>query len=242
VSDGNPFVDSHSPLLVLALFSGLLAVRQPDWPPQTVLTGFPFLDERTQGMLPVSLVRFLNDGPPPIVFTLGSAVCGNAGSFFEHSRACAKLLKRRAVLVVGRVGRECACASAPSSEVIAVEYAPFAALFPRAAAIVHHGGVGTTAEAMRSGRPMLVVPHAWDQPDNGARAARLGIARTIPKARYTPERAAAELRCLLDDPAYSQNAARVGGRVRQESGVRTACDALENVLAKKHSHELQVWK
>ena len=83
---------------------------------------------------------------------------------------------------------------------------------------------------MRSGRPMLVVPYAWDQPDNAQRVTRLGIARTLFKGRYTPERAAAELRKLLNDPAYSEHACRVGEQIRQESGVQTASDALENVL------------
>ena len=73
----------------------------------------------------------------------------------------------------------------------ACDYAPFSELFPRAAAIVHHGGIGTTGLAMRSGRPMLVMPCAWDQPDNAERVARLGIARIISRRHYTPARVAA---------------------------------------------------
>ena len=114
--------------------------------------------------------------------------------------------------------------------VAAFEYAPFSELFPRAAAIVHHGGIGTTGLAMRSGRPMLVMPCAWDQPDNAERVARLGISRTIPRHRYTPGRVAAELRRLLDEPAYEQRASEVGEQVRQEDGVQVACDTLGEVL------------
>jgi UDP:flavonoid glycosyltransferase YjiC (YdhE family) len=77
---------------------------------------------------------------------------------------------------------------------------------------------------------MLVVPHAWDQSDNGERATRLGIARTIPRRRYTSARIVAELRHLLDNPAYSQRALEVGERIRHENGVQAACDALENAL------------
>ena len=100
-----------------------------------------------QNGLPPSLDRFLNEGPPPIVFTLGSAVSMNAGDFFEQSLKCAKLLNRRAVLIVGKCNRD----RLPdvSGDVIAIDYAPFTELFPRAAAIVHHGGVGTTGLAMR---------------------------------------------------------------------------------------------
>jgi rhamnosyltransferase subunit B len=99
-TEGNPLADSQSPLLVLALFSKLLADKQPDWPRQTVITGFPFYDDDGQEGLPPSLDRFLNEGPPPIVFTLGSAVSMNAGEFFEQGLNCVKLLNRRAVLIV----------------------------------------------------------------------------------------------------------------------------------------------
>jgi UDP:flavonoid glycosyltransferase YjiC (YdhE family) len=114
--------------------------------------------------------------------------------------------------------------------VVAANYAPFSELFPRAAVIVHHGGIGTTGLAMRSGRPMLVMPCAWDQPDNAERAARLGIARTIPRHRYAPARVAAELHRLLNDPTYTRRAAEVGVQVRQEDGARVACDALSGLL------------
>lgn len=226
--EGNPLVDSHSARLVLALFSKLLAAKQPDWPRQTVVTGFPFHDADGQGGFSSPLEQFLDNGPPPIVFTLGSAVSANAGSFYEHSLACAKLLNRRAVLVTGKVEKD--RQGELPADVIAVEYAPFTLLFPRAAAIVHHGGVGTTGMAMRSGRPTLIVPNAWDQPDNAARVSRLGISRTISKNRYTPDRAAAELRRLFDTPAYAERARDVGQQIRGENGVQAASDAVEGVL------------
>ena len=227
-TEGNPLSDSHSPLLVLALFSKLLANKQPDWPPPTVITGFPFSGWEGEAELSPPLTQFLADGPPPIVFTLGSAVSMNAGSFYEHSVACAKLLGYRAVLVLGKGNRD--RMTSLSSEVISVEYAPFSELFERAAVVVHHGGVGTTGLAMRAGCPMLVVPCAWDQPDNGERATRLGVARTIPRRRYTPARAAAAIQKLLDNRVYSERALKVREEVRQEDGVRVACDALEKLL------------
>jgi rhamnosyltransferase subunit B len=97
-------------------------------------------------------------------------------------------------------------------------------------AVVHPGGVGTTGLAMRSGRPMLVVPYSHDQPDNAERLTRLGFARTIASRRYTPAHAVAELRHLLDNPVYRQRASAVGEKVRQEEGVRTTCGALEALL------------
>jgi UDP:flavonoid glycosyltransferase YjiC (YdhE family) len=234
-SDDLLFEGHLSPRLVLATFTRLLADRQPDWPAQTVITGFPFYDGHGTAGMPPDLARFLDEGPPPLVFTLGSSAVMDAGRFYEHSAAAAKLLGRRAVLLVGTdTGNR--PASLPDG-VAAFDYAPFSELFPRAAAIVHQGGVGTTGQAMRSGRPVLVMPYAHDQFDNAGRVARLGVARTISRRRYSPARAAAELRQLLDNPAYSRRAAEVGEQVRQEDGVQAACDALEEFLRNARAAE-----
>lgn len=223
----NPLTDWHSPLLHLAPFSKWLVDKQPDWPAQTVVTGFPWFDQDGSTGLPPALAQFLDVGPSPIVFTLGTAVATDAGPFYESSARAARLLGRRAVLILKDPRNR--LPTLPDG-VAAFDYAPFSELFPRSEAIVHHGGIGTTGLAMRSGRPMLVMPCAWDQPDNAERVARLGISRIIPRHRYTPARAAAELRRLLDDPAYGRRASEVGEQVRQEDGVRVACDALRKVL------------
>ncbi len=228
-TSANPLIEGqHSPSLVLAMFSKLLGDKQPDWPQQTVITGFPLYDQDGEVGMPAELVRFLNAGPPPLVFTLGSSAVADAGSFYHHSATAAKLLGRRAVLLIGKDARN-RPASLPEG-VVAFDYAPYSELFPRAAAIVHQGGVGTTAQAMRSGRPSLVMPYSHDQPDNAERLKRLGIARSISRHRYNPARAMAELRHLLDNPTYSQRASEVGEQLRQEDGVRAACDALEAML------------
>ncbi|MGO9470633.1 MAG: glycosyltransferase [Isosphaeraceae bacterium] len=232
----NPLVDGHSPALVLALFSKLLADSQPDWPSQTIQTGFPFYDrdgEPARGLHP-ELARFLDEGPPPIVFTLGVTAATVAGLFFENSIAAARKLGERAVLVGNRGHRP----DILPHGVAAFDYTPFSELFPRAAAVVHAGGIGTTGLAMRSGRPMLVVPHAHDQPDNAQRLTRLGIARSIFPRRYTPARVAAELGGLLDDPSYARRASEVGDTIRQEDGVGAACDALEELLRNAHGMKL----
>ncbi len=223
----NPLTESHSPTLHLALFSKWLADKQLDWPAQTIVTGFPWFDADGEAALPQKLARFLDDGEPPLVFTLGTAVVADAGPFYHHSASVAKLLGRRAILMVKNPR---ALLPELPEAVVAFDYAPFSLLFPRAAAIVHHGGIGTTGLAMRSGRPALVMPCAWDQPDNAERAARLGIARTIARNRYDPRRATTELRLLLDDPAYSQSATAIAAKVRQEEGVKAACDALESLF------------
>jgi UDP:flavonoid glycosyltransferase YjiC (YdhE family) len=227
---GNALVDRLSPDLVLGLFSRRLADKQVDWPPQTEVTGFPILDRDDASVMPAELERFLAAGSPPIVFTLGITAAIVGGRFFEESVAAARALGRRAVLVGKRYDGD----PLPScDDAIVCEYVPFSQLFPRAAAIVHAGGISSTGLAMRSGRPMLVVPFAHDQPDNAERLRRLGVALTIPGRRYTAARAVAALRPLLDDASYAQRAAEVGEQVREEDGVRNACDALEEFLQKR---------
>ena len=164
--------------------------------------------------LPQELARFLDDGEPPLVFTLGTAVVADAGPFYHQSVAAAKLLGRRAVLLVKNP--RILLPELPEG-VVAFDYAPFSQLFPRAAAIVHHGGIGTTGQAMRSGRPSLVMPCAWDQPDNAERAARLGIARTIARNRYEPQRVAAELRLCWKIRLTRERAAEIATKVRQRT-------------------------
>ena len=224
---GNPLVDGHSPSLVLALFSEVLAARQTDWVPQTLVTGFPFFNQDNAAGLPSDLTRFLDAGPPPIVFTVGISSATVAGSFFEHSVAAAQSLGCRAVLV----GKRYEGTQAPLPEgVFSCDYAPFSQLFPKAAAIVHAGGIGSTGLAMRAGRPTLVVPFAHDQPDNAERLRRLGVARVVYPRRYSPTRVADHLRRLLAEPSYSQRASEVRERMQDEDGVRVACNALEALL------------
>jgi rhamnosyltransferase subunit B len=222
----------HSPQFVLALFSPILAAPQPDWPPQTRVTGFPFYDYQEHGAgMPTALCDFLDAGPPPIVFTLGSSAVMDAGQFYVESAKAARQLGTRAVLLIGKDERNLPATPLPDG-VVAFEYAPYSSLFPRAAAVVHQGGVGTTSQALRAGRPMLVMPYAHDQPDNAARVKRLGVARIINRYKYTAARAAAELRQLLENQQYRSNAEAIGSRVRAEDGVGAACDVIEERLSR----------
>jgi UDP:flavonoid glycosyltransferase YjiC (YdhE family) len=93
--------------------------------------------------------------------------------------------------------------------------------------IVHQGGVGTTAQAIHAGVPMLVIPFMHDQPDNAFRVKRLGIGRIIHRDHYTVDAAVANLRALLENPEYGRRAREIGARVRKEDGLKLACDAVE---------------
>lgn len=248
------FDGQYSPQLNLALFSSALGEPQPDWPANSVQTGFLFYDTKgaiemprafppsfetnvaacetdvsaneTDGDLSPGLTQFLKQGDAPLVFTLGSAVVIHPGNFFRESARAARLLGQRAVLLGDT--RNC---GGDDEKIASFDYAPYSQLFPRACAIVHQGGVGTTAQAMRAGKPQLIVPHSHDQPDNAARIVRRQLGRTLPLHQYQAPRVARELRKLLDNIEYSKRARAVGETVQAENGLQNAADALETLLA-----------
>jgi rhamnosyltransferase subunit B len=226
---GNPmFEGQHSPLRVLALFSKVFARPQPDWPPQTVVTGFCFYDGNHDSVFPPEVSKFLESGPPPIVFTLGSSAVWIGREFYRESIEAAKQLGQRAVLLIGDERNH------PGVELpegmIAVNYVPYESLMPRASVVVHHGGVGTTSHGLLAGVPTLIVPFAFDQSDNAEHAARLGVSRTVYRNKYRAPRVAKDLHKLLSEPAYAQRAREVSLLLEQENGPGRAADLIEQVL------------
>jgi UDP:flavonoid glycosyltransferase YjiC (YdhE family) len=234
----NPLFDAkHSPYLVLALFSRVLGVEQKDWPAYPLITGFCYYDaDAGNAALPPALEKFLAAGPPPVVFTLGSAAVLAAGRFYEFSAKAAIRLGIRAVLLIGSDPRNRPAQPLPDSICVA-EYAPYSRLFSRAALVVHQGGVGTTAQCLRAGRPMLIMPYSHDQPDNARRMQRLKVARTILKAKYTPARVARKLGAMLDDALLARRAESVARQLSREDGVQTACDVLEKLYRRTRGAE-----
>ena len=219
-----------SPRLVLGMFSRVLAYPKPDWPPNVRITGQVFYDgPSTNRNLQPGLARFLDSGPAPVVFTLGTSAVEAAGSFYRESLDAARRLGVRAVLLVGNNPKNRLPVPLPEG-IVAFDYAPFSEIFPRSAAVVHQGGIGTMGQALRSGRPMLVVPFAHDQPDNALRAKGLGVARLVYPWRYSARRVAGHLRILLEEPGYRARAGEVAKQVRSEDGVGAACAAIEELL------------
>ena len=226
----NPIFDAkHSPNLVLALFSRVLGTEQKDWPEHTLITGFCFYDaDAGNAALPEQLEKFLDAGEAPVVFTLGSAAVLAAGDFYEQSAKAAKKLGVRAVLLIGSDARNRPQGELPASICVA-EYAPYSKLFGRVSLAVHQGGVGTTAQCLRAGRPMLIMPYSHDQPDNARRMSRMGVARVIQRSNYKAWRVARRVRAMLAEPEFEERARAVAEEVARENGVKTACDALEKL-------------
>lgn len=227
--DHDPIFDGKfSGLLHLALFSRVLGRPQPDWPANTVQPGFCFYDAAGHdGRMPERLVDFLDAGEPPVVFTLGSAAVMDPGDFYAESVSAAERLNRRGVLLHGIFNEPPA---GLNERIAAFDYAPFSLLFPRAACVVHQGGVGTTGQVLRAGVPHLIMPYSHDQPDNAARCRRLGVAEAIGRDKYSSAAAASAIGRILDDPGYRRKAAEIGETVRAEGGTAAACDAVERAL------------
>jgi UDP:flavonoid glycosyltransferase YjiC (YdhE family) len=162
------------------------------------------------------------------VFTLGSAASLDAGDFYIQSALAVQKLRKRGVLIVGRDLNN--IPKTKYKNIFIAEYAPISKIFPKAAVVVHQGGVGTTGQALLAGKPMLVVPYAFDQPDNAARVTRLGVAQSIPRNRYNAAFAAKKLENLVTDIRYSKKASELSPIIARENGVAAACDALETIV------------
>ena len=231
----NPlFEGQFSPYATLALYSKWMGDLQPDHPVNCDITGFAYYDRPpgAPSQLPEDLRRFLAEGPPPLVFTLGTALVMDPGDFYERSLETARLLGRRAVFLgLDNGGPEAQAlrATLPPS-MFAAGYVPHSLVFPHAEAIVHHAGVGTTAQALRAGKPQLITPFAGDQPDNAMRMCRLGVARQLAPSAYIPRRAAADLAALTRDSGVRTRAAEIGRSVAAEKGAEVAADLIEALL------------
>lgn len=230
---GDPVHEGQfSPWGTLAMFSRVLAEPQGDWPPGTVVTGALSFHDGQDGMSP-ELQRFLDDGSPPVVFTLGSAAVAadRAPAFYRHALEAVEALGQRAVLLTGpHVGAS--LEPRLRARVHVTSWAPHGALFARASVVVHQGGAGTMHSALASGRPMCVVPFAHDQGDNAVRAQRLGVARVCFPQQLDARTLGLALDQLLGDARFTLRAAAVARTVRAEHGGDAAVDVLEAVAAR----------
>jgi UDP:flavonoid glycosyltransferase YjiC (YdhE family) len=214
----------NSPQLVVGLFPAWFAPPPPDWPPQLRLTGFPLFDERGQREAPAGLEDFLRAGDPPLVFTPGSAMM-HGRAFFGAAVEVCRRLGRRGLLLTSF--DEHLPPSLPDA-VRHFRYVPFSEVFPRAAAVVHHGGIGTTAQALAAGVPQLIMPMGYDQYDNAARVARLGAGASLVPGKFTGARVARRLDRLLR-PDVAAACKEVARRFDGPGAIAAACDWIERL-------------
>ena len=223
----------NSPRRVIAMFPEWFGPRQPDWPERFDHASFPLWDDPAGDHIDADLESFLGSGTPPIVATPGSAN-RHAAPFFAAIAEALKRLDRRGLFLTGFA--EQLPKDLPDT-IIARSYAPFSEVLPRSAALVHHGGIGTLAQGFAAGIPHLVMPLAFDQPDNAMRAGRLGVARWFPPAKFTADRVTSVLRHLLESADVARATAECRDRVRAVNGLALAAEVLEREAAGVRSEE-----
>lgn len=217
----------NSPQLVLAMFPEWFAPPQPDWPSNTQCVGFGRYDEADISPMPEALVRFLDAGDPPIAFTPGSAMM-HGQRFFQTAVETCRRLGRRGVLLSRHRGH--IPTNLPEG-ILHIDYAPFSKLLPRCCALVHHGGIGTTAQGLAAGIPQVVMALSHDQFDNAARLERLGVGRMLTASSFTPRRLSTRLLELLSSPSSRTACTELAGRLRHDNALDRAAALLENLTA-----------
>ncbi|WP_433335105.1 glycosyltransferase [Spirillospora sp. CA-294931] len=197
-----------------------------DWRPDVHVTGYWFLEPDAGWRPPDALERFLDAGPPPVYVGFGSMVPGDAGATDLLVRAALRRAGVRGLLL----------GDGPSDESVhVVRDVPHSWLFPRVAAVVHHGGAGTTAAALRAGVPMVATPFGADQPFWGERVAALGVGpRPVPFRELTVDALARAIKAA-GDQGMRDRAGRLGRRIAAEDGIARACDVIEADMRKFHA-------
>jgi len=221
-------LDANSSQLALYAMSRYVRFPDPNWPSHYHITGFFFLEGEEAKPDP-ELAAFLENGLPPVVFSFGSMIHDNPQAITKILLEAIERVGCRAVIQHGWSGlaRDC-----PLPETVyAAGYLPHDWLFKRAAAVIHHGGAGTTASVWRAGVPAIIVPHAWDQPVWAALCESLGCS---PHRQFIQELdvegLANSLRAVLEQPDYAQNAYLLSRRIRSEGGIVQACGLVENLV------------
>lgn len=214
----------NSPNAVVLMFPDWYAPPQLDWPLQTVQAGFPMVDRLGDSSeLAPDLAAFLDAGEPPVVFTYSSWM-RRAAPFFSTAMTVCRRSGRRGVLLAPQDGQ--VPPHLPPG-MIHVPYAPLSLLLPRSAALVHHGGIGTVAQALAAGVPQIVVPFMGNHFDDGERVRRLGVGTVLGRRAFTAGRVARELDRLQADPNVARACAAARVRIGREDGIGRACDAIE---------------
>jgi rhamnosyltransferase subunit B len=222
---------SFSPLRVVGLFPAWFAAPQPDWPSQVRLSGFPLYDDGDFLPIAPEAADHFEAGQRPIVFTPGSAM-RRAKAFFEAAVDACRRLDSRAVLV-SRYLDQIPCGLPRSIRVF--DSLPFSHVFPRAAAVVHHGGIGTASLALEAGVPQLIMPMAFDQHDNAARLERLGVARSLSPHSFRGPTVARLVGELINSPAVAGSCRRTSDRFREDDSLAEPCRLIEQAAAVRRS-------
>ena len=215
-------------ILTLLAYSPHVVPHPTDWPPNVHTTGYWFLDEQPNWQPPAALQAFLDAGSPPVYIGFGSMTGRNAAQTTNLILDALAISGQRAIVGSGWAGL--GSKSLPDS-MFQIESVPHSWLFPRMAAVVHHGGAGTTAAGLRAGVPSFIIPHFADQPYWGLRVHALGVGpKPQPRHKLTAQKLADGIETAVSDPTIKQNAAALGAKICAEDGVANAVTLIENHL------------
>jgi len=218
----------HSPQKNLGLFPEWFAQPQRDWPPQTQLTSFVYYDQQDGNEeLPKELENFLNAGSAPIIFTAGTAMKHGSQFFLDCIEACQKLGQRGVLLTQHP---EQLPAELPEG-IQHFAYLPFSQILPRALALVHHGGIGTTAQAIAAGIPQVIRPMAHDQPDTAARIEKLGIGVSLDPKKFNAVTLAEKISSLITSQTVLDLCKKYAEKIHPEQALNDTCTIIEDFSA-----------
>lgn len=212
----------------LHAYSEAVVPRPADWDKSSIVTGYWFLDAPGGWQPEPALVEFISNGSPPVYVGFGSMSMFGGPYKTDLVLEALNLAGQRAVLV----GSERIRAENVRAGVFVTDAVPHDWLFPRMAAVIHHGGAGTTGASLRAGRPTLVCPFVGDQPFWGRRVAALGVGPTpIPQRRLTVEQLADAIKSAVTNYDMRQRAASLGETIRAEDGVGQAVAVIQRQLS-----------
>jgi UDP:flavonoid glycosyltransferase YjiC (YdhE family) len=215
---------------MLSAYSPQLIPHPADWPANVHLTGYFYLDEKPDWQPSSELQAFLDAGAPPVYVGFGSMGGRNPEHLADLILAALQKSGQRGVILAGWGGLR--LKNVPES-VFMADSVPHSWLFHQMAAVVHHGGAGTTAEGLRAGVPNLIVPFILDQPFWGTRVHAMGLGpKPIPHKKLTADRLAAAIQETISNPKMRQHAQAVGQAIRAENGVANAVQIVEQYLGK----------
>jgi UDP:flavonoid glycosyltransferase YjiC (YdhE family) len=214
--------------LTLMGYSRHIVPHPDDWPATFHTTGYWFLDELEQWQPPQALLDFLEAGPAPVYIGFGSMVTPDAQKVAAVAIEATRRAGKRALLAAGWAGLR---TDDLPKIVFQIDAAPHQWLFPRMAAVVHHGGAGTTAAALRAGVPNIIVPHFGDQQFWAWRLRTLGLApEGIPRHKLNAANLSRAILDATEDEALRQRVNQAGGHIRDENGVDRAIKLIEDYL------------
>jgi rhamnosyltransferase subunit B len=218
-------------LLNLGLWSQSLRPAGSDDPPHSKICGF-VRDEHIKDWpdVPTQISDLFALDQKPVVVGLGSGVSLNGDAVYKNTINACKQLNRSCLLV----GKDLSKYTDIENNIIAVDFAPYGWVFPRSSAIIHHGGLNTTAESLRSGIPSLIIPHGYDQFDNAIRAEQMGVSRNVRLGKVSSTKFTSTLGEILNNTAMHEQAVDISKKICAEpEGANKAAEAIISIITNR---------